>query len=157
MSEFDQNTAMERFKSFLKSDGLKLTKERLAIFEEALATEGHFEADDLLVILQTKRQKTSRATVYRTLDIITRAGILYKVYFSDSAIQFEKVTDEPRHDHLICQRCGKKIEFSLPELPELQKKLCEKHNFTMKDYSFQILGICADCIDDPSSDKTIDI
>jgi len=150
MLGFDQNTMLEKFNSFLKSKGLKLTRERLTILEEALATEGHFEADDLLVILKKKGRKSSRATVYRTLDIMAQSGVLRKVCLGEAAIQFEKVNDGLRHDHLICQNCGNKIEFYLPELPEIQKQLCDRFGFTMKNYCFQIFGLCSDCAE---SDK----
>ncbi len=145
MSEFDQNTALEKFNLFLKSKGLKPTAERLTILKEAFATEGHFEADDLLVILKKKGQKSSRATVYRTLDIMSQSGVLRKVCLGETAFQFEKAKDGPRHDHLICQKCGNKIEFYLPELPELQKQICDSFGFVMKDYCFQIFGLCSDC------------
>lgn len=145
MSDFDKNIAFEKFESFIAEKGLKSTAERLIILDESLATEGHFEADDLLMILKNKGRKTSRATVYRTLDIIAEAGILRKVFLGDAPVQFEKITDEPQHDHLICRKCGAKIEFYLPELSELQERLCDEHDFTIKDYSFQIFGICSDC------------
>ncbi|MCD6163046.1 MAG: transcriptional repressor [candidate division Zixibacteria bacterium] len=150
MSDFDRNIALAKFKSFLAEKGLKLTAERLIILEESLATEGHFEADDLLMILKNKGRKTSRATVYRTLDIIALAGILRKVYLGDAPVQFEKITDEPQHDHMICQKCGAKIEFHLPELSELQEQLCDEHDFTMKAYSLQIYGICSNCSENKS-------
>ena len=144
MSEYEQNTARDKFNSFLQKSGLKLTSERLSILNESLATDGHFEADDLLVILKQRGRKTSRATVYRTLEILAQAGVLRKVCLGGAAIQFEKMPSV-RHDHLICQMCGKKFEFVMPELKELQDKVCQYNNFVMKDYCFQIFGLCAEC------------
>jgi Fur family ferric uptake transcriptional regulator len=138
-------TARERLNQFLKDKGLKPTVERSAILDEALATEGHFEADDLLVILKKKGVKTSRATLYRTLEILYQSGFLRKVCLRESHIHFQKVSDTPRHDHLICTRCGALYEFYLPQLADIQKKLCNEYNFTMTDYCFQIFGLCRDC------------
>ncbi len=145
MADFNQNTVLEKFNSFLKSEGLKPTRERLTILDEAISTEGHFEADDLVVILKKKGLKSSRATVYRTLDIMAQAGVLRKVCLGESAIQFEKITNEPRHDHLVCTRCGNKYEFDLSELPALQQEICNRFNFTPIDYCYQIFGFCSEC------------
>ncbi|MCP4581365.1 MAG: transcriptional repressor [candidate division Zixibacteria bacterium] len=147
MSGSDQNTEREKFSLFLQSGGLKLTSERLIIFNEALATEGHFEADDLLVILKQKGKKTSRATIYRTLEILVQAEILRKVCLNGEAVHFEKTNDQPRHDHMICRNCGKRYEFHLPELQGIQNNLCQRYNFRMQDYCFQIVGLCTDCVE----------
>lgn len=146
MAIFNSDTVAEALENYLKSKGLKITEERLNILREALATEGHFEADDLLVILQKKNQKTSRATIYRTLDILAEAGYLRKTCLGDRAAQFEKATDQLRHDHLICLGCGAMFEFVLPELPELQDRLCRQFDFKKRDYCFQIFGLCAECM-----------
>ena len=145
MSELYQNTAVEEFQTYLYEHDLKLTRERLTILQEAMATEGHFEADDLLLILKKKGRKASRATVYRTLDLIIAAGLLRRIFIADSAVQFEKTVDRPRHNHFICQQCGAKIEFYSPELVQLQEKLCREYNFTMQDYLFQVYGLCSEC------------
>lgn len=148
MSGLVQNDVRERFNSFLQSSGLKLTSERLTILNEALATDGHFEADDLLVILKQRGRKTSRATVYRTLEILAQAGVLRKVCLGGSAAHFEKVTNNPRHDHMICRKCGARYEFHLPELGEIQSRLSRQYNFAVDDYCFQIFGLCESCAKD---------
>jgi Fur family ferric uptake transcriptional regulator len=141
----DENTVLEKFNGFLKSNGLKPTTERLTILKEALTTDGHFEADDLLVILKKKGQKSSRATVYRTLDIMSQAGVLRKVCLGESAVQFEKINNKPHHDHLICRKCGGKIEFINPEFEQIRRQICSRHNFQPSGYCFQIFGTCSDC------------
>jgi len=145
MSNLIQDNVQERFSHYLQNNGLKLTSERLVILKESLATEGHFEADDLLVILKQKGCKTSRATVYRTLEILALAGILRKVYLGGSAIQFEKAFGLPHHDHMVCQNCGARFEFESPELQKLKDELGHKHNFAVTDYGMQIFGLCANC------------
>ena len=148
MSELVQNNVRERFNEFLQRSGLKLTSERLIILNEALATEGHFEADDLLVILKQKGRKTSRATVYRTLEILAQAGVLRKVCLGGAAAHFEKITDKPRHDHMICRKCGMRYEFHLPQLSDIHQQLSEEYNFQINDYCFQIFGLCENCTKD---------
>jgi Fur family ferric uptake transcriptional regulator len=148
MSEIVQNNVRERFNGFLQRSGLKLTSERLIILNEALATDGHFEADDLLAILKQKGRKTSRATIYRTLEILARAGVLRKIYLGGSPAHFEKITGQVRHDHMICQKCGARYEFNVPELSDIQNRLGRQFNFQIRDYSFQIFGLCNECAKD---------
>jgi len=136
---------LKKFNLFLKSKGLKPTAERSTILEEALATEGHFEADDLLVILKQKGRKTSRATIYRTLELLAQAGLLRRVWFGGAAVHFEKIVDQPRVDYMICRECGNRFGFHLPELRNLQVKLCSEMDFKLLDYNFQIFGVCAAC------------
>jgi Fur family ferric uptake transcriptional regulator len=135
----------KKFSLFLKSKGLKPTSERLTILEEALATDGHFEADDLLVILKQKGRKTSRATIYRTLELLAQAGLLRRVWFGGAAVHFEKIADRPRIDYMICRECGNRFGFRLPELPDLQEKVCAEIDFKLMDYNFQIFGLCSLC------------
>lgn len=136
---------LEKFNLLLQDRNLRPTAERLAIFEEAMATQGHFEADDLLVILKNKGVKTSRATIYRTLDLLAQSGILRQICPGEKAIHFERASAKSRHDHMICKNCGVSYEFHLPELHALQKRLCDEHNFVMTDYCFQLFGLCSDC------------
>jgi Fur family ferric uptake transcriptional regulator len=136
---------LTKFNQFLESKRLKPTSERLTILEEALATEGHFEADDLLVILKQKGRKTSRATVYRTLELLEQAGLLRRVWFGGAAVGFEKITDQPRVDYLICRDCGNRFGFHLPELLDLQARICAEMDFKLLDYNFQIFGLCSAC------------
>jgi Fur family ferric uptake transcriptional regulator len=145
MSETNQDKAREKFSAFLQKSGLKPTAERLTIFSEAMATVGHFEADDLLVILKQRGRKTSRATIYRTLEILAQAGILRKLCFEGAAIQFEKAADTPHHDHLICRKCGARFEFYHSEMENLQADLAKEYNFRITDYTLQVYGLCANC------------
>jgi len=137
----------------LKKRKLRPTVERYAILDEALATEGHFEAEDLLVILKSKGVKTSRATIYRALDLLEQLGFLRKVCLREAHIHFQKLTDEPRKDRLICTNCGAIIEFHLPQLAQITKKLGEEYEFTLKDYCFQIFGLCRQCARKTDADR----
>lgn len=137
--------ARKKLTELLQKNNLRSTTERNAILDEALSTEGHFEADDLLAILKQKGVKTSRATIYRTLELLCELGFLRKVCFREAHLHFQKITDEPRRDHLICTKCGAQIEFQLPQLSEIHQKLCAEKSFKMTDYCFHIFGLCSDC------------
>jgi Fur family ferric uptake transcriptional regulator len=145
MQAEQENITREKLTLALKQRKLRPTLERSAILDEALATEGHFEADDLLMILKKKGVKTSRATIYRTLELLCDLVFLRKVCLRESHIHFQKISSEPRHDHLICTNCGLIYEIRVPQLNQIQKKLCDDRNFKMTDYCFQIFGLCSKC------------
>jgi Fur family ferric uptake transcriptional regulator len=145
--ERNENTdiALERFVNHLKRHGLKMTRERRLILREIFSSDEHFEAEDLLMRFRTRREKVSRATIYRTFDLLNRAGLIKKSDFGENHYHYERSTGEDHHDHMICRRCGKVIEFSHPELEKLKEKICREQGFEMSSHSLQIFGYCKSC------------
>ena len=143
MPELDRE--IDTFRRFLLPQGLKLTRERESLLREIFATHYHFEADELLFRLKEKNIKTSRATIYRTLDLLVRSGLVRRVHLGEDHYHYERVTRNSHHDHLICTTCGGVIEFHDPELEARQVEICRSQGFTPTFHNLQILGICDDC------------
>lgn len=138
---------IEQFRLYLKSSGLRLTSERLVILEQVFSYEGHFQAEDLLVHIREKGRSASRATIYRTLPLLVKSGLLTEIIDAQKNSYYEHVhaLQEQRHAHLICLRCNKIIEFTNPEIDELQKDICDFHRFKPIKYRNEILGYCGEC------------
>ena len=136
---------VQRFQQFLGKGGLKLTNERKALVREIFATHYHFEADELLFKMKEKRVKISRATVYRTLELLVKSGMVRRVHLGEDHYHYEHVTGNSHHDHLICTTCGTVIEFNDPVLEARQHEICEKKKFTPTFHNLQILGVCDAC------------
>ncbi len=134
-----------RFQSFLQLQGLKLTGERAALVREIFATHYHFEADELLFKMKQKNVKISRATVYRTLELLVKSGMVRRVHLGEDHYHYEHVRGDSHHDHLICTTCGTVIEFNDPALEARQHEICEKKRFTPTFHNLQILGVCDAC------------
>lgn len=134
-----------RFRSFLQEQGLKMTRERESLLREIFSTHYHFEADELLNKLKQKNIKTSRATIYRTLDLLVKSGLVRRVHLGEDHYHYERVTKDSHHDHLICTTCGYVIEFHDEELEARQRQICERKKFTPTFHNLQILGICDSC------------
>jgi Fur family transcriptional regulator, ferric uptake regulator len=143
MAEHDKEIG--RFKAFLLQQGLKLTRERESLLREIFATHYHFEADELLFKLKEKGVKTSRATIYRTLDLLVKSGLVRRVHLGEDHYHYERVTRDSHHDHLICTTCGAVIEFHDEELEARQTEICRRKKFTPTFHNLQILGICDAC------------
>jgi Fur family ferric uptake transcriptional regulator len=136
---------LARFQDFLQQQGLKLTSERTALVREIFATHYHFEADELLFKMKEKNVKISRATVYRTLELLVKSGLVRRVHLGEDHYHYEHVSGNSHHDHLICTTCGGVIEFHDEELERLQLAICEKKKFTPTFHNLQILGVCDSC------------
>ncbi len=133
------------FRKYLERRGLKLTAERRALFDELFARHEHFEADELLVRLRAKHTKISRATIYRTLDLLVESGIVGRVRIGESGYRYERLRAGEHHDHLICTECGRVIEFYEPRIEVLQDEVCDRYGFLAISHSHQLRGICRRC------------
>lgn len=136
---------IQKFQSFLQQQGLKLTPERTALLREIFATHYHFEADELLFKMKEKSVKISRATVYRTLELLVKSGMVRRVHLGEDHYHYEHVRGNSHHDHLICTICGGVIEFHDEILEKRQIEICERKKFTPTFHNLQILGICDKC------------
>jgi Fur family ferric uptake transcriptional regulator len=136
---------LSRFQEFLQLQGQKLTSERSALVREIFSIHYHFEADELLFKMKEKSLKISRATVYRTLELLVKSGMVRRVHLGEDHYHYEHVTGNSHHDHLICTACGGVIEFHDELLEQRQREICEKKKFTPTFHNLQILGVCDSC------------
>ena len=134
-----------RFREFLAHQNQKLTNERAALVREIFSTHYHFEADELLFKMKEKAVKISRATVYRTLELLVKSGMVRRVHLGEEHYHYEHVTGNSHHDHLICTTCGNVIEFHDEQLEQRQREICERKRFTPTFHNLQILGVCDTC------------
>lgn len=129
----------------LKQVGLKITIPRVTILELLQnADKNHYSAEDVFDELRDNGHDIGLATVYRVLSQFEQAGILIKHNFEGNQAVFELNTGE-HHDHLICLKCGKIVEFFDETLENLQYDIANKHGFQLEDHSMVLHGICADC------------
>ena len=134
-----------RFEAFLRSKKLKLTSERLNILASIFQRESHVDAETLHAHLRTEGGDISRATVYRTLDLLVQAGLVRKNSLGANHANYEAARGDEHHDHLICLNCTEVIEFYRPDLEALQEGICADHGFKLIHHSLQIFGLCPSC------------
>jgi Fur family ferric uptake transcriptional regulator len=137
--------AQPQFLNFLKQQGFKWTPEREKVLQEVFATENHFEAEELSFRLRKKGSRISRATVYRTLPLLAKAGLIKEVIHGENHHHYEHVHDERHHDHLICLKCGKIIEFQDASLRGIEEKICQENHFRPHKILVEIFGFCQNC------------
>jgi Fur family ferric uptake transcriptional regulator len=135
----------EVFLKHIQSAGLKRTAQRDLILEVFLRTEEHMSSEDLYSLVKREDPTIGQTTVYRTLKLLTDAGLAREVRFGDGRTRYEHNYKHPHHDHMICTVCGKTIEFFSAELERLQDKIAARHKFETTHHTLRMFGYCADC------------
>jgi len=135
----------EIFLKHIQKQGLKRTAQRDLILDIFLRTEGHLSGEDLYRLVHEEDPSVGQTTVYRTLRLLTDAGLSREVRFGDSRAHYEHNYKHPHHDHMICSDCGKIIEFYSPELEAIQDAMAVKYKFQLTEHLLRMIGICSDC------------
>jgi Fur family ferric uptake transcriptional regulator len=137
--------ALAQFGRFLAERSLRLTAARAAIVEAALERRGHFPIEDLVSDLRRRGIRGSKATVYRTLPLLTDAGILQPAVISGDMRQYETAFGRDHHDHLVCRGCGAVVEFEFEAFEILQREIAARYGFSLEGHLHQLWGRCRDC------------
>jgi len=136
--------AEKSFSDFLEKKDLKLTTQRRTILHQAMR-EGHFSAEDLLKFSKKEDPTVSKATVYRTIALLKESEILEEQDFGDGKKLYERAQGRKHHDHLVCIKCGKIIEFENEPIERLQDSEAKKHSFKIVYHSLKLFGFCQNC------------
>ncbi len=129
---------------------IRFTKKRQAILDVLKNTDEHLTADNIYFILKRKNIKVGLATIYRTLELFYRNGIVNKINIGDGTIRYEYVDKKSvHHHHLVCIKCGKVMEYTDEEEPlfleGLAKRIKKKYGFTVLSHEIYLYGLCDEC------------
>ena len=140
-------------RQFLIEQKLKITPERFAVLDEIYSTDFHFEAEDILVRMRKKKYRVSRATIYRTLELLEKCGLIRQAKLGETKAYYEHTYGRHHHEHMKCTVCGRVIEFESEEIEKLQDVICKQNNFQMTHHILHLFGICEDCQKNPHERK----
>lgn len=137
---------VEKFREWLATQGQRLTTERQIIVEEIFADHEHFDVDRVVARLSQRDdgRRVSRSTVYRAIAMLEEAGLIRKIARADGRDLYEHDYGYPQHDHLICRKTGKLIEFQSPELDAILRKVAAEHGFRMEGHRLEVYGLSAE-------------
>lgn len=134
--------ASEIFRIFLKGEKNRVTPERFEVMDAALDYDGHFGADDLYILMKNNHSRVSRATVYKTLELLVQCDLLSKRNFGENLTRYESNYKRQSHDHLICVDCGRIVEFVDQHIKKLPPQISDRLGFVFESYSFNIFARC---------------
>jgi len=143
----DQNMNKETpsFKQVLGSKGFKNTREREIIFKELEGRKDHFNAEKLHSALNRKGTKVSRPTIYRTLKLLEKFHFIERLDIKKNCFYYEPTSRKKDHGHLVCQRCGKIMDFTFGSIKNLKSELVKGKVFKADNISIHVFGICEAC------------
>ncbi len=123
--------------------GYKLTSPRLAVLGVLDETDEHLTRAQVLARVQAANPAIGRATVYRTLDLLIRLGVVRPIYLGNQIVCFTRA--DRGHHHLICSDCGQVVEFDECTVGELQDVLARRLNFDIRGHLLEFYGLCSQC------------
>lgn len=143
MPSAEKVAAKEKFLRFLEGKKLRLTAQRMAIIDTVFSTEEHFTAEQLLEWSRQRDSSVSRATVYRTLPLLTESGLVREMDFGkDHKFYDPNYADHPNHSHIICNDCERIVEFESEKIDKLENEISSRLGFSVKSQRLQISASC---------------
>ncbi len=121
----------------------KLTRQREAVLQVIRSREDHPTANEIFQAARLQLPTISYATVYNSLRFLKEARLVHEIKFGDGASRYDRETE--RHDHAICNECGKLVDFDLPQAAELIQAAARKSKFKPESVHLTLRGVCPDC------------
>ena len=137
----------KQFEKLFKDEHIDNFEDRFKVLEAFLKTERHVTQAELLEQLKDQGYDFSPDFVEETLQLMCHFGFAQKVRFQNGDVRYEHRHLGQHHDHMICTKCGKIIEFKNDQLEELQSRIVSDYGFHMLQHQMNIYGICSDCME----------
>lgn len=141
------------WKGRFRGCGYRWTLSREAIIDVLSSTKDHMSAEEVYNAVQKSNPSIGLATVYRTLELLAGMDIIIKFDFGDKRARYElaeSFSSKDHHQHLVCNNCGRIVEYTEfigdeVELLKTEKELYKKYNFKIDNHMIQFHGLCKSC------------
>ena len=134
----------KKLREILHQKNLRYTPQRQEVWDEICATKEHRDAEDIYNSLRKRQTNVSRATVYRTIDILVKNNLVRRLDLGDGRSRFENKIGIAHHDHIVCLDCRKIVEFMNEEIEEMQEQVAKEMGFEIVRHVHQLFGRCLD-------------
>jgi Fur family ferric uptake transcriptional regulator len=144
----DKRVAADRlatFKEHLRRQGLKSTAQRNDIVRIFFASNAHRSVEELYAAVKRVNPGIGYATVYRTMKLLAECGLAVERHFRDGEARYESAVNREHHDHVICEHCGKIVEFEEPRIEALQEQVARRLGFRLSGHKMELYGRCPAC------------
>jgi Fur family transcriptional regulator, ferric uptake regulator len=137
---------IQLFRRYLREQGLPVTPQREAVADAIFNSSGHLSVEDIELALRGTGERIGKATIYRTVEILVRSGLVEEHDFGEGYKRYEHLFGQtPVHEHLICVNCHQVVEFESPEVVRLQENMARRYGFIATRHRLEIYGLCSTC------------
>ncbi len=141
------STELKEARRLLRSQGKRVTPQRLLIFEVMQEHGGHLDADELYLLAKEREPRLSLSTVYRTLNLLKEMDLIEELHFDEEHHHYEIKRRGAEHSHLICLGCGEIIEFESPLTDRIKAQITQDHHFQVTGAHVDLKGYCQRCLE----------
>lgn len=139
---------------YLAQHKMRRTPERFAILDKVFDIQGHFSIEMLLSHLDNEGYHVSRATLYNTIQLLMKCGLVRRNQFNAGSPRYERVVNPARHYHLICSGCGKVREIKDSVIDRMITTL-RFGTFHPTQIDLNIYGLCGSCNKKSKTNKSV--
>ena len=134
----------DTLKQILHKENLRYTQQRQEVWDEICVSDEHQDAENIYNSLRKRQIKVSRATVYRTIDVLVKNNLVRRLNLDDGRSRFENKIGIEHHDHIVCLDCRKIIEFMDETIEKMQIRIAKEQGFEIVRHVHQLFGRCLD-------------
>jgi Fur family ferric uptake transcriptional regulator len=136
---------LERFRRYLRDHRQPVTRQRDLVAQVVLLAEDHPSVEGIRKALRARGENVGVATVYRTLEVLVHSGLVRAHDFGEGFKRYEPMPAQAHHEHLICEQCGRVIEFQNERLERMLPIIADEHAFQHQRHRVEIYGVCREC------------
>ena len=136
---------LERFRRYLREHRLPVTRQRELVAQAVFLADDHPSVEAILRAVKAGGEHVGTATVYRTLDVLVESGLVRAHDFGEGFKRYEPVPGQTHHEHLICEQCGRVVEFQNEPLERMLPIIADEHGFQHRRHRVEIYGVCREC------------
>jgi Fur family transcriptional regulator, ferric uptake regulator len=136
---------LERFRRYLREHRQPVTRQRDLVAQAVFLSQDHPSVEGIRRALKERGEHVGTATVYRTLEVLVQSGLVRAHDFGEGFKRYEPMPAQTDHEHLICERCGRVIEFQNDRLERMLPIIADEHGFQHQRHRVEIYGVCRDC------------
>ena len=145
---------MGAFRRYLRDHGLPATHQREVVAAAVFYADRHVSVPEIERVLAERAEHVGKATVYRTLELLVTAGLLQEHDFGEGFKRYEPLAARGYHEHLICVRCGRVVEFATERVARMSTAIAEEHGYLHHHHRWEIYGECGECRRHAASPRT---
>ena len=138
-------TLLERFRRYLREHRQPVTRQRDVVAQAVFLSEDHPSVEHIRRALKERGEQVGTATVYRTLELLIESGLVRAHDFGEGFRRYEPMPAQAHHEHLICERCGRVVEFQNERLERMLPVIADEHGFQHQRHRVEIYGVCREC------------